>query len=230
MNLRAELLPPVLDDERLHRLAQLADWIDGASREESEAWLSEFNQLSETSHEFEDFQGLYGGGEHIDWVRLVLYSVIIQPAENVTRDELVELAHRCMPENDDDFEAYLEIFSKNVPYPDISDLIFWPTHVPGFHKEEPTADEIVDFVLNYKKTNLSKHELTKLLSKHINDTLTKEEFYLLSENLEDFELNSLSFWLQRHQIAPQQAIELILAGKIVVNHGTITLLPDELSR
>lgn len=75
MELRPELLPPVLDEALVDRLAELAARLDGAQPGQWEDDLAEFNQLAGTTIPFEEFQGIYGGEDHDDYVRRVLRSL-----------------------------------------------------------------------------------------------------------------------------------------------------------
>ena len=115
MELRTELLPPLLDDDLVEKLAELAADIDGASPGEWDGWLSDFNRLAGTDIPFEEFKGIYGGEEHCTWVRRFLYWRLIQPASNVTREELLEVIRRAMPQYEyDDYEAYERILDVNT--------------------------------------------------------------------------------------------------------------------
>ncbi len=85
---------------------------------EWDEWLSEFNRLAETEIPIEHFQGIYGGECHVVWVRRLLFEKLIRPAQNVTRDELIEVTRRAMPQNGDpDFEAYERILDVNTDRP-----------------------------------------------------------------------------------------------------------------
>lgn len=223
MHLRAELLPPKFDPELMNRLAQLANDIDGASNEESKPWIDEFSRLLGLSYDWEEFQGIYGGQSHIDWVYSILCWKNIQPVSDITRDELIEITLRVMEAED---EAYMIILEKNVSCPFTSDLIYWPDEVPDFQfgNDDPTAEEFVDFILQYKQTLLADEDLVKLLDKGMTAELTHEEFYLLSENLEEFEINYLSGWLDKHDLGAEEAIRLIRSGQIIaVTPGNILL-------
>jgi hypothetical protein len=72
MDLRSELMPPVLDPAKVARLAKLAAAIDGASPGQWEEQLAEFNTEAGTGLGFADFQGIYGGQDHETWVRGIL--------------------------------------------------------------------------------------------------------------------------------------------------------------
>ena len=85
MELRPELMPPVLDEALVTRLAKLAARIDGAHPGQWEDDLHEFNRLARTNLAFEEFQGIYGGEEHENYVRRLLYRKLVKPAPGATR-------------------------------------------------------------------------------------------------------------------------------------------------
>jgi hypothetical protein len=159
MELRPELMPPHLDDAVLERLATLADRLDGARPGDISDELNEFNRLAGTNMGFEEFQGVYEEERHKTWVRRVLYSRLIKRAPGVTREELVEVVRRAMPESGffDQHEAYCAILDVNVPRPNASSLIFYPpdfdarTRTWGGGRElstyDPTPEQIVDWAL-----------------------------------------------------------------------------------
>lgn len=158
MELRPQLEPLKIDEQLAARLALLAAKIDGARPGEWDEWLSEFNELAKTSIPFEHFQGIYGGEDHIEWVRRILHDQHTKPVDDVTRDELIEIVRRAMPQNGhSQAEAYMAIFDKNVPRPVASNLIFYP---PDFDvatntwdggrmigEYNPTPEQIVDWAL-----------------------------------------------------------------------------------
>ncbi|EGQ9765654.1 hypothetical protein H7696_07400 [Vibrio alginolyticus] len=220
MTLRPELQPKEVDPTLLKRLTQLADAIDGGEEEECREMVSEFNSLSETNHRFLDFQGIYGGEGHEEWVYRLLVLKSIVPQQDITKSELTEIVRLVLLDED----GYLEILDNNVSYPFVSDLIYYPSNFPEFENEEPTEEEIVEFLLTYKKTKLSKSEQVRLLDKHLNQELSSFEFRQLSENLVGFELNSLRCWLNLHSFRASEAIELIHSGELVSDYAaTISL-------
>lgn len=157
MELRRELLPPELDRALVGRLADLANALDGADRNGCQEALWEFNRLAGTELQFEDFQGIYGGEDHEEWVRRLLWGKAIRPVPGVIREELVEIVRRAMPGNEyEDYEAYMAIFDANVPLPHASNLIFYPAdydHERDWHDAtsyNPTPEEIVDQALAAK--------------------------------------------------------------------------------
>lgn len=133
MELRSELMPPVLDEAKVRYLASLASQLDGAYSGETDSakWradLAEFNRIAQTDLPIEDFQGIYGAEKHDTWVRRVLVRRVVRPVPNVTPQELVEIVRRAMPSENclEEYEAYMAIFDANVPLKDASNLIFYP--------------------------------------------------------------------------------------------------------
>jgi hypothetical protein len=146
MQLRPELMPPTLDQALVARLAQLAAGLDGAAPGQWEDDLAEFNRLAGTSLPFEEFQGIYGGESHEDYVRRVLYRrrLTLDPA--LSPEEMAEIVSRVRA-GGKDHDFYLELFVVNCRHPCGTDLIYWPDLVPEFQGREPTAQEIAGLAL-----------------------------------------------------------------------------------
>ena len=144
MDLRPELMPPALDQARLARLAKLADRIDGAAPGQWEDDLAEFNRLAGTDIPFEHFQGIYGGEDHIDWVRRVLYARALDPAPAVSLEEMTEIVSRIRAGGGDpDAIFYVALFDATCKHPAKTDLIYWSNLAPELPQDrEPTAAEI----------------------------------------------------------------------------------------
>ena len=158
MELRPELMPPLLDEVKVSRLAELAAEIDGAGPGQWEDILAEFNRIAGTTFALEDFQGIYGAEEHDTWVRRILVGQCVRPVPDVTRAELVEIVRRAMPQSGDPaYEAYMAIFDANVPRRKTSNLIFYPpdydaaTNTWGGARQmgeyDPTPEQIVDWAM-----------------------------------------------------------------------------------
>jgi hypothetical protein len=148
MELRPELTPPALDAAKVARLAKLAARLDGARPGQWEDDLAEFNRLARTAILIEEFRGIYGGEDHEDWVRRILYRQSLVPTD-LSREEMVEIVLRAVTANSNpDSDFYLELFLVNCKHPAGSDLIFWPNLVPELPQgREPTAEEIADLAL-----------------------------------------------------------------------------------
>ena len=155
MELRPELMPPGLDEQLVARLAKLAAHLDGDPDEDMRA---EFNRLAGTDIPMAEFQGIYGGQDHEDYVRNVLYHRLIKPASGVTRAELAEVVRRAMPANEffDLHEAYMAVFDANVPLDRASNLIFYPPDYDTdtntwsgrpINEYDPTPEQIVEWAL-----------------------------------------------------------------------------------
>ncbi|MBD9606480.1 hypothetical protein [Pseudomonas sp. PDM08] len=128
MEIRHDLMPPVLDESLVSRLTKLAEEIDCGQPEQTQSQLTEFNREAMTALEFIDFQGIYGGQTHDTWVRKVLAKPYERRVADVTKQELVELVRRVMEGDgaDHEVEFWLSMLEINIPNERISDLIFWP--------------------------------------------------------------------------------------------------------
>lgn len=64
--------------------------------------------------------------------------------QGLTRQELIELVNKIKDcdGTEEEIDNMILVLEKNVPHPEVSDLIFWG--------EEKTAEQIVDIALNYK--------------------------------------------------------------------------------
>ena len=70
--------------------------------------------------------------------------------KRVNRAELVTIVQKLMVAEgtEEEQNEWLQIFADNVPYPQASDLIYWPD------KDDQSAEEIVDEALTYKPIQL----------------------------------------------------------------------------
>jgi hypothetical protein len=169
MELRPDLMPPALDESLVARLANLAAQLDGDPDEDMRA---EFNRLADTNIPMAEFQGIWRGEDHEDYVRRVLYYRQIKPAAGVTRAELVEVVRRAMPTNEffDQHEAYMAVFDANVPLEGASSLIFYP---PDYDADtdtwrggqqvgeyNPTPEQIVEWALAPSNNSATRGDAT----------------------------------------------------------------------
>ena len=156
MKLRQELTPPLLDEQLVARLAELADAMDGNP---SEALSAEFNRLAGTELPVSFFQGVYGREDHANLVRRVMHQQHIKPVPDVTRVELVEIVRRAMkPDENGLQEAYMAVFDCNVRRPHASNLIFYPADFEPSNDTwgggkpmsdyDPSAEQIVDWAVD----------------------------------------------------------------------------------
>jgi hypothetical protein len=56
---------PELDEELVQQLARIADRLDGGDENVDLPILEEFNRLAGTEIPFAEFQGIYGGEDHV---------------------------------------------------------------------------------------------------------------------------------------------------------------------
>ncbi len=69
--------------------------------------------------------------------------------KKLTREELINLVNKIVEceGSEEEIDEMIDMVKKNVPYPDISDLIYW-------NEEELTPEQIVDKALEYKPMQL----------------------------------------------------------------------------
>jgi hypothetical protein len=147
MDLRPDLMPPALDVAFVARLAKLADRLAGAVPGQQDGDLAEFNRHARTGLSLADFQGIYKGEDHEDFVRRVLFRRSLAPDPSLSLAEMTEIVSRVIAcEDDEDF--FLELFLVNCKHPSGTDLIYWPDQVSELPQgREPTAKEISELAL-----------------------------------------------------------------------------------
>jgi uncharacterized protein YheU (UPF0270 family) len=69
--------------------------------------------------------------------------------DSLTREELINLVENIIncEGTEKEIDEMLELVEKNVPHPEVSDLIYWS-------EEDLTSEEIVDRALEYKAIQL----------------------------------------------------------------------------
>ena len=67
----------------------------------------------------------------------------------MTKEQLIQLVERIIKVDgtEEEIDKMLDKFQNNVPYPEVSDLIFW-------NEDNLTPEQIVDKALNYKPIQL----------------------------------------------------------------------------
>ncbi|WP_244657396.1 hypothetical protein [Pseudomonas sp. CFBP 13719] len=96
MELRPDLMPPMLDESLVARLTNLSEQIDCGHPDQTREQLVAFNREAMTEFEFIDFQEVYDAQTHDTWVRKVLAIPYEQRVTDVTKQELIERARRVM--------------------------------------------------------------------------------------------------------------------------------------
>ena len=155
MDLRPELMPPILDKAKVARLAKVAARLDGDSSRQDD--LAEFNREAVTNLEWIDFQGIYGAQDYDTWVQEVLGRPHSKLIPDITRAELVEMARRVMENEGEEHEVsfWLGMLEKNLPDPDVVNLIYWPGEYfgDGDNSREMTPEQVIDTALSYNKAD-----------------------------------------------------------------------------
>ena len=151
--------PPLLDESLVQRLAALASEIDGCDESDANDLVQEFNSLAGTEIRYGEFQGIYGGEEHEDYVRRVLIRKFATAVSTLDRDQLTEMFRRISQNPTD--EAYLEFafatIEKTFGDAQVSDLVFWPGSyfADGDDSRELTPEQMADAVLTrYNQRNV----------------------------------------------------------------------------
>lgn len=69
--------------------------------------------------------------------------------KKLTREELINLVNRIIEceGTEEEIDEMIEVIERNVPHPEVSDLIYW-------NDEELTPEQIVDIALGYKPIQL----------------------------------------------------------------------------
>ncbi len=70
-------------------------------------------------------------------------------SKRLTREELINLVSKIIEceGSEEEIDEMIEVVKRNVPYPDISDFIYWS-------EDELTPEQIIDKALNYKPIQL----------------------------------------------------------------------------
>ena len=139
-----ELMPPPLDDELVDRLVILADKIVSHidTGLDADDLISEFNSVSQRDYSRADFHSFSESISTRDFVRIALAPGSPHTNQLADRD-LVQLIQWLIDSKGSESEEsyWLDLLSANLPHPDISDLIYWPSEF-GL-PDEPTAEEIL---------------------------------------------------------------------------------------
>lgn len=151
VELRAELIPPSVSQQRLDELSgeitRIADLVLTGSESVGEA-IRAFN--AETGHTYVALDFVeYDGSRSLVEFALEAARPARPRIADITTDELVEVVRRLLagsPESD----YYLRLLKANVSHPQVSDLIF---HPPAGVREV-SAEQIVDEALRYRPVTL----------------------------------------------------------------------------
>ena len=82
---------------------------------------------------------------HFSEIGRILFNLWKIMTEKFTRNELIKLVRKISDAagTEEEIDGWVNILEKNVPDPNVSDLIF-------YSEEEMSAEEIVDKALSYK--------------------------------------------------------------------------------
>ncbi|MFF4055044.1 hypothetical protein ACFYZ8_08420 [Streptomyces sp. NPDC001668] len=152
MDLRPELLPPVVPESRLRELRReierIEELLEGGERARAETAITAFNEATGQAYGAYDFLG-YAASRSAEEFALEAARPRHPRVPDITPDELAEIVRRSLA-NGPDQDHYLLLFETNVAYPGASDLI----HNPPAHLADASAEQIVDAALAYRPVTL----------------------------------------------------------------------------
>ncbi len=128
MELRRELTPPPISEAAYQTVRGMVEVIEAEldSGGNADAQIQEFNQFTGRHYDESMFRRYWRSMDLDEFVRQASRPKP-KPVLDVTREELVEVARRAMPQSGDpDYQYYMEIFDANAPRPAASNLIFYP--------------------------------------------------------------------------------------------------------
>ncbi|MET9515933.1 bacteriocin immunity protein [Streptomyces sp. NPDC002994] len=147
MDLRPELLPPLVSQQRLEEMSceieRIADLVADSSEEAGEA-IQVFNAVTGHDYVALDFAEYWGSRDLEEFAREAARPAHPRVAD-ITREELVEIVRRLLvadPESD----YYLQLLEANVLHPRVMGLIFRPSD----NLQDASAEAIVDEALKYR--------------------------------------------------------------------------------
>jgi hypothetical protein len=155
MDLRKELLPPEFDENKVSKLAELAECLDGCNSflEDCEVLLSEFNLLAGSNLQIDEFH-FSGGIDAKTFVRNIL-TPRPQKLTDVSYDEMLELITRICNADGTAYEIdyWLNFLEVQLENNKLSDLIYYPDHYFNdvINRNEMTPKEILDEALKNKR-------------------------------------------------------------------------------
>ncbi|MER6003844.1 bacteriocin immunity protein [Nonomuraea angiospora] len=148
MELRPELLPPPVSQERQEQLGseidRIAELIETGRLIEAREAVAAFNRQTGHSYEPSDFAA-YWESQDLEEPARDAARPERPKVSDITREELAEIVRRIM-EVDPDSDYYLRLLEANVLHPRVSNLIFWPPE----ELQDATAEEIVEAALSYR--------------------------------------------------------------------------------
>ena len=158
VELRRELLPPVVDQRRIDEigaeLARIADLVHQGLRAEADTAVAEFNAAAGRDYAIGDLLEYDGARSLGDFAREAARPPWPR-VPDVTRSELIEIVRRIQAV-DPDCDYYLLLLQANTPHPRVSDLIFYP---PA-ELADGDAAAIVDAALAYRAIALCARRTT----------------------------------------------------------------------
>ncbi|MGW9372239.1 hypothetical protein ACWGVR_19720 [Streptomyces xanthophaeus] len=147
MDLRPELLPPPVSQQRLNELRaeveQIAELLV-ARPEMADQAIEAFNAMTGHDYVALDFAE-YEGSRSLKELSREAARPARPVVADITRDELVEIVRRLLTASTES-DYYLRLLEANVSHPRLSDMVFHPSDSP----QDPSAEQIVDEALKHR--------------------------------------------------------------------------------
>jgi hypothetical protein len=152
------LTPPPIDKARARRIESAIKRIESVLEGAGDATdlICQFNEDTGRDYDEDYFRHYWRSVSLENFVRQAARPTPGR-AQDVTREELIEILRRASPRTEDPvYEYFLEIFDADVALPNASNLLFWPSNYDANRDRQtigtydPTYEEIVDEVLSYR--------------------------------------------------------------------------------
>lgn len=130
MTIRKHLLVPTVDKERIDYLQSLIEEIESKIENQNvDDLISNFQkEINYTVFDKSYFESFHSFESSSEFALKAYILPQIKIIKDITREELIWLVEQiCNPKNFDYNDYYLELVQKNVPFPEFSNLIYWPS-------------------------------------------------------------------------------------------------------
>lgn len=150
MTIRKHLLTPNVDKEKIDYLQSLIEEIESKiDNQNVDDLIANFQQeINDTAFDksyFESFHSFESSSEFALKAYILPQTKVIK---DITREELIWLVEQIRnPKNFDYHDYYLELVKKNVPFPEFSNLIYWPSEYNL--DDNLSSEKIVDLAMQY---------------------------------------------------------------------------------
>lgn len=147
-------MPPTFDPAAVQKLSGLVREIDLLPRGEASEQIQTFNDVAGTQLSHDDFREYFASQSAEEFVLDQLLRSTICPAKDISRAELIELARRCIPTDDNPNPQGYEAVMRANGAGEVIGWIYWPPDWDAGSKTwggglplseyDPEPEELVD--------------------------------------------------------------------------------------